>query len=730
MNASPRSGRGERIACVVIVSAFVALGYGLWHAGAGLLPEADPTRWELGPGAVTLEMADLAGGLRLRPDTLDLWSYRGASPRIPAFGAGVIEVTARVPVDGVLLVRLGADGVGGPAQPVLPPPNGGPGLALGRAGGNPGLRPAFVTPGGAASRAVGSGAVAERGVAVIVDRSGDGRITGKGLTCTPAAAPAQSTFLLRIDANDGGLDIAIDGEPVARCTGAWTAGDVVFASGVRRIQLDSVAVTPRAVTPRGVTQRGTGASAIPFRDDFDGVARSPWFGLGIAAMFGGVAAVWMRRSQTLRGRSPLARVLLPLLTLPLWIPADLRGALDGLRLIAMPTCMAPLLFSGVPTIILLMLRAGATASTLRTATLRGLLPVAGVLVATLGIGLVGALEGASGARRIPADAPGWLILAALGVPVALLAHVNTHPFARRVGLSWGLCALLLGSAEAGVRRTTLDTTWSMTAGARRASEEFAELLQIRQYRSYPTAGFPVRPPAPNPALRRIVALGGSSTGGAYQMDDLAQFWPARLQDRLAGTDWEVVNQAVGGWNTLHIRLYLESQADRLDADIYAIYIGHNDLLALSDVPYSRLYTGWATPNAAVRAVSSALNGMRLYVGFKQLLFTLRGTRAGVAVPLPDAASNLSGILAVAKAHQARVLLVNEALNPDGLPMEPYGALLHSLAEPNSVAVLDAAAAFDAAGDPDLFLDDCHLSVPGHVRLAGWVHDALRGSGWL
>ena len=47
---------------------------------------------------------------------------------------------------------------------------------------------------------------------------------------------------------------------------------------------------------------------------------------------------------------------------------------------------------------------------------------------------------------------------------------------------------------------------------------------------------------------RIVAMGGSSTGGAWQNDKLDQFWPAELE-RSVGGAVQVVNLGVGGWTT-------------------------------------------------------------------------------------------------------------------------------------------------------------------------------------
>jgi lysophospholipase L1-like esterase len=391
--------------------------------------------------------------------------------------------------------------------------------------------------------------------------------------------------------------------------------------------------------------------------------------------------------------------------------------LDTLRLLQVPEALGPLLFAGLPAAVLLTLVAGGTAASPRRAALLGAVPFGGMLVA-------------SAVTRFPHDAPGWLVLAGLGAPLAVLAWINTHPYRRRVAASYALCAVLALCAEGGVRLTALDSSWTRTPGWKRASEEFAELLELRRYRTYPDEGFPVRPPDPDPTHRRIVALGGSSTGGAWQMDDLAQFWPARLGEQLAGTDWEVVNQGVGGWNTLHMRLYVESQVDRLDADILVIYVGHNDILATAPVPYRELYARYQQGASALKGVVDALNGVRLYVGLKHALLAMRDREGAIAVPVADARDNLTAIITAAHAHHARVLLVSEGLNPDPLPMRPYAAMERELAASTDSLFLDGADALWRDGDPDLFLDDCHLSVAGHTKLATWVRDTLTTAGWL
>jgi lysophospholipase L1-like esterase len=99
------------------------------------------------------------------------------------------------------------------------------------------------------------------------------------------------------------------------------------------------------------------------------------------------------------------------------------------------------------------------------------------------------------------------------------------------------------------------------------------------------------------------------------------------------------------------------------------------------------------------------------------------------VPVGDARDNLGAVVELARAHHAKVLLMTEGLNPDPAPMRPYGEMLAGL-QADDVAWLDAAGALWEADDPTLFLDDCHLSVPGHERLATMVEAKLRALGWL
>jgi hypothetical protein len=102
----------------------------------------------------------------------------------------------------------------------------------------------------------------------------------------------------------------------------------------------------------------------------------------------------------------------------------------------------------------------------------------------------------------------------------------------------------------------------------------------------------------------------------------------------------------------------------------------------------------------------------------------------VAVPVADAEENLRAIADLAGSHGARVLFMTEGVSPDPTAMEPYGAMLERLAASTGNLYLDAARALYDTGRPELFLDDCHLTVEGHTVLAAFVEGKLRTAGWI
>lgn len=550
-------------------------------------------------------------------------------------------------------------------------------------------------------------------VTVVIDRTSRMALSAQGLQCSPAQAPEQD-FRLDVLFRGEQIDLRVNDSPWSSCKGRWSGGSVLLSSGVSRLQVRDFELRPDGHPP--------------FVDRLGSFWRKPaagaLFSLLTALLLGLVPLLPPLRARfSLRGREAAVAIAgAPFLLIPLLGFADMAASLEALRMLSVPPSFGPLLLAGIPGLIALL---GLLASCRGFAS-----PLLAALGPLLGVGILVL------ALRKPPDSPGWLILAGLAIPFSAIVVLNTRPVRWHGLLSLLLSVLLLVQAELGLRWTALNQSWAPTQGWERARSEFQELLEIRRFRRYPDQGFPVQPPAPDPERRRIVALGGSSTGGAFQMDDIELFWPRKLQDRVAERGWEVVNQGVGGWNSLHVRLYVESQIERLDADLLAIYIGHNDLLSFTPVPYRELLRRYEREAAGsgrsslARSLSSTLDRVRLYSGLRFALLSLRDREQAVAVPPSDARENLAAIIALAQSHQARVLLMTEGLNPDPSPMEPYGEMLSSLALESGSLYLDAARALYLSGDTSLFLDDCHLSEAGHRLLAERVDEHLSASGWL
>lgn len=422
--------------------------------------------------------------------------------------------------------------------------------------------------------------------------------------------------------------------------------------------------------------------------------------------------------------------------------AILLGGLGLLRRSRAALVATPLLFCAP-------LAYGDLASWLQAARIQTSLPITWALLLPLvfaSVLVAGAwvLDSARRGRRllaaVPALALGALPLVwnptagaftlLLSACLALLIWANARRLRgfNLISLACVLAAVVC--AEAAIRATPTGASWGGLS-ARETAEldrDFVELEEKREHRDWPDKHYPVVP-TPRDGRIRVVAFGGSSTGGAFVNDDLDEFYPAELELRLGGVA-QVVNQGVGGWTTLHIRRYLETRVEEVDPDIAILYVGHNDLLTQVRVPYAEAFAQWQREGLASR-ISGLLADFRLYQGLRFGVGALMGNARAVAVPLDDARDNLEAILAVFAERGTRSLLVREAISLERGALNPYGELLAELASDRpDVRSLDAASLLEDPARSRMFVDNVHLTRGGHGVLAQALVDELRASGWL
>ncbi|MBM4369342.1 MAG: SGNH/GDSL hydrolase family protein, partial [Deltaproteobacteria bacterium] len=354
------------------------------------------------------------------------------------------------------------------------------------------------------------------------------------------------------------------------------------------------------------------------------------------------------------------------------------------------------------------------------------------------IAALGVLAGGAAWALGPRDPVAAAFALGIGACLGLLTWANATRLRSYNLVSLGAVALALFLGEHALARTQYGASLvgvSNRAASRgdaqsvgTAFDTFEALENTRAFRDYPDRDYPVRPPA-RAAPLRVVALGSSSTAGAYQNDDISEFWPADLE-RLLGTGVQVINQGVGGWTSLHARRYMETQVDLVDPDILVVYLGHNDILTPSPRPYAQLLEAWRAGNDASVATSNVLGRVRVYQALRFFVQALVATPSEAAVPVADARENYQALAELMHARGGKLLLVREAVSPDPAQLADYGAMMAWLAEADHVGYLDANGVLLDPRAGDAFLDDCHLSRGGHVLLAEAVAEALRREGWV
>lgn len=516
-----------------------------------------------------------------------------------------------------------------------------------------------------------------------------GEDSAEPLACSGEAGLGDQTWaVLSLSATPTGFELASP-EGTLACSHRPTPGQTRVSGGLGRVLVKELRV--------------------------DGVQSPPpappwWRWAGLAG--GLIATLLAAAAQRALGLS-LRAVALTLA--PLWLCGLLSGSdlgplyeiarvpgQGGLRLLA---AIGPLAMAGV---------ASVWAHLPRLAALpRWRAALACTLVGALGLAWTGALSGS------------WVTavyLACAGASVGGLVWLWAHPVRLYNLASLVLVGTTLSSLEMAVRWTEVGRRWdnSRPTGDDGLTRHF-EMMEEGAFGGYPGHGFPSTLPPPSGDLR-IVCMGGSSTGGAFQNDDLSQFYPARLQERLPGT--QVVNQGAGSWTSFHVRLYAERWLEQAQPDIVTVYLGVNEA-EYSTTPYAELHEAWL---AGRTGGLGPLAGLRLMQGLRFLSLGLRN-RGELAVRPAETRENLRVLIQRTHALGGRVLVLTEAAYPSGEPFAAYRAAMEEVAGQEGAAFLDVAPQV-LEGGSDMFLDYNHLSDAGHRRLSGQIAEELTQLGWV
>jgi lysophospholipase L1-like esterase len=310
--------------------------------------------------------------------------------------------------------------------------------------------------------------------------------------------------------------------------------------------------------------------------------------------------------------------------------------------------------------------------------------------------------------------------------------IQIQVFAQKIPLyniwSLGTVVMIFVGLEGYIRGTYAGRMWSnqgsrtemndMFGWVDKANKGFA-LLEEKEHKVYPDEGYPISFQQKTNRLR-IVAFGGSSTGGAYQNDDIKDFYPQKISDVLNNST-EVLNQGVGGWTTWHIKEYILDRSEDLRPDIATFYIGHNDILTSVPLPYKQLYAAWKQNSG--RNVSSFLGDFRLYHALRHVIISARPAQTRAAVPVSHAKENFKIIQKSLEKYDTSIVLASEGLAPDPGPMKAYNDMMQSLAVENkNIYFVDIAEKLHRYPSSQVYLDDCHLTEYGHKLVAQWFVD--------
>lgn len=220
----------------------------------------------------------------------------------------------------------------------------------------------------------------------------------------------------------------------------------------------------------------------------------------------------------------------------------------------------------------------------------------------------------------------------------------------------------------------------------------------------------------------VSSFGGSSTGGAWQFRGRPDaFFPAALHERLCarGIPVRSLNYGDSGRDSFDIARAATATFAAAPPDVVVLYLGVNDLLT-EDSPMTRRERQAALDarSAETSWLADLAASSRLVTAGALLLRDSDPRPMVASVPLPDAETNVREVVAGARVHGARVLLVPELATETFTPtLRPYAEMLARIAaEAGDTAYLDPAAALGPSA-PSLLADRNHLTPEGAAALA-------------
>ncbi len=253
----------------------------------------------------------------------------------------------------------------------------------------------------------------------------------------------------------------------------------------------------------------------------------------------------------------------------------------------------------------------------------------------------------------------------------------------------------------------------------------------------------------SPGVRRIVAIGGSTTYGTLVTD--ADAWPSVL-GRTLGPGFELVNLGVPGYTSAENLIQTAFRVPELSPDVAIYYLGWNDLQNMhvkglrqdySDFHVRQLFQGLGLSPWRSRTRWASIYLSRRYA-LKMLLARDSYQPEGTTDQLTDRPDpralaiytrNLRSIAALCRSMGVRALFVPQLLNDERLTSDrPYGwipfvrqkDLPKALARYNDAmreVARETGTELIEAGEPQPFsgvdfLDQGHFSAAGNRRFAG------------